>query len=124
MAHRTHDVNIKTAYEGDRTRVIAEGEMDLACVVAFNRAMSEASSRGMPVDLDFSAVTFVESRFTAAVRGWERQLGPNRVTLALPDDRHLQRLLALRSRTRERLRARRPARNGFPTEELEDARKP
>lgn len=32
--------------------------MDLACVVALNRAMSEAFSCGESVDLDLSAVTF------------------------------------------------------------------
>ena len=108
MADRNPDVTIKAVPESGRTRVVAEGEMDLASVVALNRAMSEASSRGVPVDLDLSAVTFLDSRFTAAVRGWERQLGRDRVTLALPEDHHLQRLLALRSRARDRI--------GYPTE--------
>jgi hypothetical protein len=108
MAERNSDVTIKAVPEAGRTRVVAEGEMDLASVVALNRAMSEASSRGVPVDLDLSAVTFLDSRFTAAVRGWERQLGQKSVTLVPPDDHHLQRLLALRSRARDRI--------GFPTE--------
>jgi ABC-type transporter Mla MlaB component len=98
--------------EEDRTRVVAGGEMDLACVVALNRAMSEASSRGASVDLDLSAVTFVDSRFTAAVRGWERNLGRDRVSVLLPDDQHLRGLLALRSRIRERFPTR-PARIGL-----------
>jgi hypothetical protein len=106
MARRDHDMTIKTFHEAGRTHVVAEGEMDLACVVALNRAMSEASSRGVAVDLDLSGVTFLDSRFTAAVGGWERQLGRDRVTLAPPDDHHLQRLLALRFRKRARI--------GFP----------
>ena len=108
MTDSNPDVTIKTVPEAERTRVVAEGEMDLASVVALNRAMSEASSRGVPVDLDLSAVTFLDSRFTAAVRGWERQLGRDTVTLAPPDDHHLQRLLALRSRAHDR--------TGYPTE--------
>lgn len=78
------------------SRVIAEGEMDLACVVALNRAMSEASSRDAAVDLDLSGVTFVDSRFIAAVGGWERQLGPRRLRLELPADARLRGLLDLR----------------------------
>ena len=108
MADSNPDVTIKLVPEAGKTRVVAEGEMDLASVVALNRAMSEASSRGVPVDLDLSAVTFLDSRFTAAVSGWERQLGGDRITLAPPDDHHLQRLLALRSRARDRI--------GYPTE--------
>ena len=80
--------------------------MDMACVVALNRAMSEATARGVPVDLDLSGVTFVDSRFTAAVGGWERDLGPSRLTLELPPDVRLQALLALRCRTAARRRAR------------------
>jgi hypothetical protein len=116
MKH-TNRVRIKTVREGDRTRVMAEGEMDLACVVALNRAMSDASSRGGPVDVDLSAVTFADSRFTAAVGGWERNLG--RVSVLRPDDQHLQALLALRSRIHERFRTR-LARIGSSAEELED----
>jgi hypothetical protein len=36
----------------DRSRVIAAGEMDLACIVALNYAMSEARGRDVPIDLD------------------------------------------------------------------------
>jgi hypothetical protein len=107
MARRNH-ISIETVHEPTRSRVVAEGEMDLACVVALNRAMSEASAREVPVDLDLSGVTFVDSRFSAAVGGWERQLGPQRVRLALPDDPRLKRLLALRARPQSRYRARRP----------------
>lgn len=98
---------------------MAEGEMDLACVVALNRAMSDASSRGGPVDVDLSAVTFADSRFTAAVRGWERNLGRDRVSVLRPDDQHLQALLELPSRIHERFRTR-LARIGSSAEELED----
>lgn len=80
--------------------------MDLACVVALNRAMSEASSRDVPISLDLSGITFVDSRFTAAVGGWERQLGPGRLTLELPPDARLQQLLGLRLRPAGRFRAR------------------
>lgn len=106
MPRRAHDVSIETVHEPSRARVVAEGEMDLACVVALNRAMSEATSRNVPVDLDLSGVTFVDSRFTAAVGGWERDLGPERFSLELPEDARLQRLLALRSQRRSRFRAR------------------
>jgi hypothetical protein len=102
---------------------MAEGEMDLACVVTLNRAMSEASSRGGPLDVDLSAVTFVDSRFTAAVRGWERNLGRDRVSVLRPDDQHLQALLALHSPIRERFPTR-PARIRSSAGELQDARKP
>jgi ABC-type transporter Mla MlaB component len=110
MAGRGTDVSIDAIHEPDRSRVIAEGEMDLACVVALNRAMSEALSREVPVDLDLSGVTFVDSRFIAAVGGWERDLGPERLRLELPPDARLQRLLALRSQRPIRFRAR-PARD-------------
>jgi hypothetical protein len=106
MSQRRKDVSIEAVHEPSRSRVIAEGEMDLASVVALNRAMSEATSRNVPVDLDLSAVTFVDSRFTAAVGGWERDLGPNRLRLELPADDRLQRLLALRSLKPSRFRAR------------------
>jgi STAS domain-containing protein len=106
MSQRKKDVSIEAVHEADRSRVIAEGEMDMACVVALNRAMSEATARDVPVDLDLSGVTFVDSRFTAAVGGWERDLGPSRFTLELPPDVRLQRLLALRSRRLPRARAR------------------
>jgi hypothetical protein len=106
MPRRVQDVSIETVHEPARSRVIAAGEMDVACVVALNRAMSEASSRELPVDLDLSGVTFVDSRFTAAVGGWERDLGPGRLTLELPRDARLQRLLELRSRRPRRFRAR------------------
>jgi ABC-type transporter Mla MlaB component len=106
MRRRAQDVSIEAIHEPAKSRVIVEGEMDLACVVALNRAMSEASSRDVPVDLDLSGVTFVDSRFTAAVGGWERELGPDRFTLELPPDARLQRLLALRSRGPARFRAR------------------
>jgi hypothetical protein len=85
--------------------VIAEGEMDLACVVALNRAMSEATTRDVPIDLDLSGVTFVDSRFTLAVGVWERDLGPGRLRLEPPHDARLQRLLALRAQTPPRFRA-------------------
>jgi hypothetical protein len=110
MSQRRKDISIEAIHESGRSRVIAEGEMDLACVVALNRAMSEASSRDVRVDLDLSGVTFVDSRFTAAVGGWERQLGPHRFALELPRDARLQRLLELRSRPAGRFRAR-PAGN-------------
>jgi hypothetical protein len=106
MPARGHDTSIETVHEATRSRVIAEGEMDLASVVALNRAMSEASSREVPIDLDLSGVTFVDSRFTAAVGGWEKELGPGRFTLALPPDTRLQKLLAQRSPKRSRFRAR------------------
>jgi hypothetical protein len=106
MPRRPQDVCIEAVHEPKRSRVIAEGEMDLACVVALNRAMSEASARDVPVDLDLSGVTFVDSRFTAAIGGWERQLGPDRFTLELPPDARLQQLLGLRSRPGGRFRAR------------------
>ena len=82
--------------------VAATGEMDLACVVALNRAISEATARDVRVDLDLSRVTFVDSQFTAAVGGWERQLGPGRLTLELPDNERVRSLLALRSRKQSR----------------------
>jgi hypothetical protein len=104
MPRRAADVPIETVHEPDRSRVIAEGEMDLACVVALNRAMSEATARGVPIDLDLSGVTFVDSRFTAAVGGWERDLGPGRLRLEPPHDARLQRLLALRAQTPPRFR--------------------
>jgi hypothetical protein len=106
MAGRRTDVTIDAIHEPGRSRVIAEGEMDLACVVVLNRAMSEATSRDVPVELDLSAVTFVDSRFIAAVGGWERDLGPERLRLELPPDDRLQRLLALRSQRPGRFRAR------------------
>jgi hypothetical protein len=106
MTDRAHDVSIETVHEPARSRVIAEGEMDLACVPAFNRAMSDASARDVPVDLDLSGVTFVDSRFTAAVGGWERQLGRDRLRLELPANARLQRVLDLRSHTPGRFRAR------------------
>jgi hypothetical protein len=104
MSRQTNDVSIETVREPARTRVVVEGAMDLACVTALNRALSEASSRAVPVDLDLSGVTFVDSRVTAAVGGWERDLGPARLTLQLPPDARLQRLLAVRSRTPSRFR--------------------
>ncbi len=103
-SQRGGEVSIETVHEGRRSRVIAAGEMDLASVVALNRAMSEASSRGVPVDLDLSGVTFVDSRFSAAVGGWERELGRHRVRLELPADPRLRRLLGLRTRSRFRAR--------------------
>jgi hypothetical protein len=106
MSRRSNDVSIETVHEPARSRVVAEGEMDLACVVALNRAMSEATSRDVRVDLDLSGVTFVDSRFTAAIGGWERELGPGRLTLELPSDARLKRLLDLRSRPAGRFRAR------------------
>lgn len=106
MRRRAQDVSIETVHEPEKSRVIAAGEMDLACVVALNRAMSEASLRDVPVDLDLSAVTFVDSRFSAAVGGWERELGPERFSLELPEDTRLQRLLALGAQTPSRFRAR------------------
>jgi hypothetical protein len=106
MSQRSKDISIEAVHEARRSRVIAEGEMDLACVVALNRAMSEATARDLPIDLDLSGVTFVDSRFTAAVGGWERDLGPGRLRLELPPDARLQRLLALRSRSPARFRAR------------------
>ena len=106
MSQRRKDISIEAVHEPGRSRVIAAGEMDLACVVALNRAMSEATSRDLPVDLDLSAVTFVDSRFTAAVVGWERDLGADRLRLELPADDRLQRLLALRARKPSQFRAR------------------
>jgi STAS domain len=106
MPDRAPDVSIETVHESARSRVIAEGEMDLACVPALNRAMSEASARDVPVDLDLSGVTFVDSRFTAAVGGWQRELGSDRLRLELPPDARLQRVLDLRSHTSGRFRAR------------------
>ena len=106
MPGRGYDTSIETVHEATKSRVIAEGEMDLACVVALNRAMSEASSREVPIDLDLSGVTFVDSRFTAAVGGWEQELGPRRLTLELPTDSRVQRLLAQRSPKPSRFRAR------------------
>jgi ABC-type transporter Mla MlaB component len=102
MSQRRKDVAIEAVHEPGRSRVIAEGEMDRACVVALNRAMSEAAERDVPVDLDLSGVTFVDSRFTAAVGGWERELGSGRMHLALPADQRLRRLLELRRRSRSR----------------------
>jgi ABC-type transporter Mla MlaB component len=102
MSQRRKDVTIEAVHEPGRSRVIAEGEMDLACVVALNRAMSEAAERDVPVDLDLSGVTFVDSRFTAAVGGWERELGSGRMHLELPADQRLRRLLELRRRSRPR----------------------
>jgi hypothetical protein len=95
---------IETVLMAARARVVAEGEMDLACVVALNRAMSAACALGIRVDLDLSAVTFVHSRFAAAVGGWDRQHGLD-VTIALPDNQGLRHLLALGSRKRERPRS-------------------
>jgi ABC-type transporter Mla MlaB component len=109
MAGRRKDVSIEAVHEAGRSRVIAEGEMDVACLVALNRAMSEASSRGLPVDLDLSAVTFVDSRFTAAVGSWERNIGSQGLRLELPADARLRELLAQRSRQPGRF-FRRPAR--------------
>lgn len=99
---RRTGVSIETVHDLARSRVIAAGEMDSACVVAFNLAMSEARARDVPVDLDLSRVTFVDSRFTAAVGGWEREFGPGRLTLGLPRDARLQSLLGLRSKTSSR----------------------
>jgi hypothetical protein len=70
--------------------------MDVACVVVLNRAMSEASCRDVPIDLDLSGVTLADSRFAAAVGGWERELEPGRLTVELPADVRVQRVLALR----------------------------
>jgi hypothetical protein len=98
MRRRGTDVSIETAHDPTRSRVIAAGEMDLACLATFNRAMSKATVRGVPVVLDLSCVTFVDSRFAAAVGGWERELGQGRLTLMLPPDVRLKRLVALRSR--------------------------
>jgi ABC-type transporter Mla MlaB component len=103
-SRHSSNVSIEMVHETDRSRVIAAGEMDLASVVALNRAMSEASSRDLPVHLDLSGVTFVDSRFSAAVGGWERELGPERVRLDLPADPRLQRLLGLRTRSSFRSR--------------------
>jgi hypothetical protein len=61
--------------------------------------------RGMPVVVDLSRGTFVDSRFAAAIGGWERELGRGRLTLMLPPDVRLKRLLALGSRTQPRVRA-------------------
>jgi hypothetical protein len=109
MSRRTNDASIETVREPCRTRVAVEGEMDLACVTALNRAMSEASSRDVPVNLDLSGVTFVDSRVTAAVGGWEPALGPARLTLQLPPDARLQLVPAGRAAPRIR---RAPARRG------------
>jgi hypothetical protein len=98
--------SIETVHEADRSRVIAEGEMDLSCVVALNHAMSEATAQDVPIDLDLSGVTFVDSRFTAAVGGWERDLGSWRFRLELPRDARLERLLALRAQAPSRFRPR------------------
>ena len=106
MPRRAQDVSIETVHEPERSRVIAEGEMDLACVVALNRAMSDATARDVPIDLDLSGVTFVDSRFAAAVGGWERDLGPGRLRLEPPQDARLRRLLALRAQRPPRFRAR------------------
>jgi hypothetical protein len=106
MPQRAQDVSIETVHEPDRSRVIAEGEMDLAAVVVLNRAMSEATVRAVPIHLDLSGVTFVDSRFTAAVGGWERDLGPEQLRLELPQDARLRRLLALRSHGPARFRTR------------------
>jgi ABC-type transporter Mla MlaB component len=106
MPRRVAEVSIETVHKLAQARVVAAGEMDVACVVALNRAMSEATARNVPVDLDLSGVTFVDSRFSAAVGGWERELGPSRLTLKLPPDTGLQRVLALRSRKSARFRGR------------------
>jgi hypothetical protein len=74
-----------------------QGEIDFSCVVTLNHAMSEAIARDVPIDLDLSGVTFVDSRFTAAVGGWERELDPGRFRLEMPHDARLQSLLALRT---------------------------
>ena len=102
MPRRVQDTSIETMHKPCRLRVAATGEMDLACVVALNRAISEATARDVRVDLDLSRVTFVDSPFTAAVGGWERQLGPGRLTLELPDNERVRSLLALRSRKQSR----------------------
>jgi hypothetical protein len=106
MPLRRQDVSIETVHEPARSRVIAEGELDVACVVGLNRAMSEASRRDVPIDLDLSGVTFADSRFAAAVGGWERNLEPGRLTVELPVDVRVQRVLALRSQRRTRFRRR------------------
>jgi hypothetical protein len=113
MPLRGQDVSIETVHEPARSRVIAEGEMDVACVVGLNRAMSEASRRDVPIDLDLSGVTFADSRFAAAVGGWERDLDPGRLTVELPADVRILRVLALRSQRRTRFR-RRPSGKSRP----------
>jgi hypothetical protein len=52
MPGRAQDASIETVHRPDRSRVIAAGEMDLACIVALNYAMSEARGRDVPIDLD------------------------------------------------------------------------
>jgi hypothetical protein len=106
MLRRVAEGSIETVYEPAEARVVAAGEMDVACVVALNRAMSEATARGVPVDLDLSGVTFVDSRFSGAIGGWERELGPGRLRLKLPVDADVQRVLAVRSRKPSRFRGR------------------
>jgi len=106
MPRRGRDGSIEAVHEPARSRVTAKGEMDLACVVGLNRAMSEAACRDVPIDLDLSGVTFADSRFAAAVGGWERDLEPGRLTVELPADVRVHRVLALRSQRPARLRTR------------------
>src|SRR5947209_19419391 len=106
MPRRVAEISVETVHDRTHARVIAAGEMDVAWVVALNRAMSEAAACNVAVDLDLSGVTFVDSRFSAAVGGWERELGARRLTLKLPADTGLHSVLAHRSRKSPRFRSR------------------
>jgi hypothetical protein len=89
---------IEVAHDSAKSRIVASGELDLACVAALNRAMSAATARQVPIDLDLSEVTFLDSRFSAAVGAWERDLGPDRLRIAVPAHRRAEQILALRFR--------------------------
>jgi anti-sigma B factor antagonist len=65
--------DVDTTTDGDRVRLVARGELDLLAAPNLRSALEATHHDGATIDLDLSAVTFIDSTgISVILQAWQR----------------------------------------------------